>query len=323
MSKDRLLQLLQAKGEHSVKELSVVLKISRQRIHRILKQLLEEGQVKKIGTAPKVFYTIQENEVALSSYDYSKNEAKLIEENWILVDPFGSIHRGNKAFEKWCEARNLPVEKTTKEYANTKLKYDSFVGPDNLIDGTIKLKNTKAIDLCIDQQFYADFYAIERFGKTKLGQLLHFGKMSQSIKLIKEIVDLTKERLEALIISKQIQSIAYIPPTIKRDIQIMRQLELMYNFSLPKIELQKVSGEIIVPQKALSKIKDRIQNANNSIRINDKREFDSILLIDDALGSGATINQTACKLKQYGQIKEVYGFAITGSYKGFEVLSEA
>lgn len=103
----------------------------------------------------------------------------------------------------------------------------------------------------------------------------------------------------------------------------MKQFEDLYNFSLPHIKLEKVSGEIVILQKALSKIKDRIENATISIRIADKRKFDSVLLIDDALGSGATINQTACKLKQHGQVRAVYGFAITGSYEGFEVLSEA
>lgn len=68
---------------------------------------------------------------------------------------------------------------------------------------------------------------------------------------------------------------------------------------------------------------DRIINARNSIVINDNRKFSRILLIDDALGSGATINETACKLKRNGQAEKVFGFAVTGSYKGFEVISEA
>lgn len=323
MSKARLLDQLETKGEHSVKELSTILGLSRQRVHRILNQLLDEKKIIRIGSPPKVFYSVNIVESSLETYSYADKEIELIQRDWILVDPLGKIHRGKGAFEKWCFARNLPIGKTVKEYTKTKIKYDSYVASDDLIDGTQKLLNTKELDVCVDQQFYADFYAIERFGKTKLGQLLHFGKMSQSIKLIQEIVDLTKDRLVKLIHEKGIKSIAYIPPTLKRDIQIMKQLELMYNFSLPKIDLQKVSGEIVIPQKALSKIKDRIQNATNSIRVSDKREFDSILLIDDALGSGATINQTACKLKQFGQVKKVYGFAITGSYKGFEVLSEA
>jgi len=54
-----------------------------------------------------------------------------------------------------------------------------------------------------------------------------------------------------------------------------------------------------------------------------KAAFNKVLLIDDALGSGATINETACKLKNRHIAKMVYGYALTGSYKGFEVISEA
>lgn len=322
-NKQKILDRLRSNGEHSVHELTSILGISRQRIHRIFNELLAVGKINKTGSAPKVYYTLKEKRHHSESFTYTREQNIVLEDNWMLVDPLGTILRGVGAFEKWCSVRNLPVKKTLEEYIKTKTKYDAFIGSDFLIDGTPKLRGTKELDVCINQQFYADFYAIERFGKTKLGQLLHFGKMSQSIKLIREIVDITRDRLVNLIQTKNIDAIAYIPPTLKRDIQIMRQLELMYNFSLPKIKLEKVTGEIVIPQKALSKISDRIQNATNSIRIKDKRQFDSILLIDDALGSGATINQTACKLKEFGQIKTVYGFAITGSYKDFEVLSEA
>lgn len=58
----------------------------------------------------------------------------------------------------------------------------------------------------------------------------------------------------------------------------------------------------------------------------DKRILESkiilLLLIDDAVGSGATLNETAKKLKQMGIAKRVYGFAVVGSLKGFEVIRE-
>ena len=39
-------------------------------------------------------------------------------------------------------------------------------------------------------------------------------------------------------------------------------------------------------------------------------------------GSGATMNEIALKLKEKKLAKEIIGLAITGSYKGFEVISE-
>ena len=47
-----------------------------------------------------------------------------------------------------------------------------------------------------------------------------------------------------------------------------------------------------------------------------------MLLIDDAVGSGATLNQTACKIKERNVSKKVIGLSIIGSAKGFDVISE-
>jgi len=63
--------------------------------------------------------------------------------------------------------------------------------------------------------------------------------------------------------------------------------------------------------------------AQSSIISTEKNSYSSVLIIDDAVGSGATINESAGKLKHRGISDLLYGLAITGSYKGFEVISEA
>lgn len=321
-ARDKIIEIISTEDGVSAKTLKDRLSISKQRVHVLLRELVTADKIYKQGKPPRVFYhlkTIASPE-ELNIADASED---LLQKKFLLIDPRGNLATGIQGFARWCEQRNLPVLKTLEEYVKTLDKYKVYYDEDGIIDGTNKLKNTKELKLCIDQQFYVDFYAIERFGKTKLGSLLHFGKMSQSKKLIKEIIDLSKEKLETLIKKMKIDAVAYIPPTLKREVQIMRELELGFNVSKPIIGLEKVSGEIIIPQKALSKIKDRIENAQVSILVTDRRKFENILLIDDALGSGATINEVACKLKKYGLAKKVYGFAITGSFKGFEVLSEA
>ena len=47
-----------------------------------------------------------------------------------------------------------------------------------------------------------------------------------------------------------------------------------------------------------------------------------IMLIDDAVGSGSTLNETALKLRQQNKNLFILGYAIVGSYKGFEVIKE-
>lgn len=87
--------------------------------------------------------------------------------------------------------------------------------------------------------------------------------------------------------------------------------------------LQKIKTDLIVPQKTLSKIEDRVENAKQTIRVNDMRSFNNILIIDDAVGLGVTINETAKKFRERKIAKnKIYGLTIVGSFKGFEIISE-
>lgn len=52
------------------------------------------------------------------------------------------------------------------------------------------------------------------------------------------------------------------------------------------------------------------------------KHFGNTILIDDALGSGATLNETAKKLKERGYTGKVVGLAIVGSANGFDVIKE-
>jgi predicted amidophosphoribosyltransferase len=45
-------------------------------------------------------------------------------------------------------------------------------------------------------------------------------------------------------------------------------------------------------------------------------------MIDDAVGSGATMNEIAKKLKSKNVASSVIGIAITGSFKGFDVITD-
>jgi hypothetical protein len=253
----------------------------------------------------------------------SEDEINFLKEHLLVISEMGKRLEGAEAMQAWCEKQKLPPEKTAREFITTEKKYLQYFLPDGMINGTQKLKNTKGFDsIAVDNMFYCDFYAIERFGKTKLGTLLHFAKQGQNRQLMNEIIILTKERVEALIKENSIEAVGYIPPTIKRYLQFMTVLQKGYNLPLPHLNLVKVTGAIPVPQKALSKIEDRIDNARASIIVKETRQFNHVLLIDDAVGSGATINETAAKLKLKKTAKKVFGLAITGSFKGFDVIQE-
>ncbi len=134
---------------------------------------------------------------------------------------------------------------------------------------------------------------------------------------------MTCDAVKKLIKSENIQAVGFIPPTVDRRVQLQKELEKIYAFSLPKIKIFKATNQIAVPQKSLNKLSDRIINAQNTIFVEGGQAYKTVLLIDDAVGSGATLNETARKIKEKSGVKvKVIGLSLTGSFKGFDVISE-
>lgn len=303
------------------KKIAEYLGISRQALFKHLPKLLEEGKIGKIGKPPVVYYFIKEEVTPKIISTENQAESQIIEKNYLIITPTGEKIVGMKGFEYWCYKNKLPLEKTIIEYEKTFKKYAKYKKT-NLIDGTYKLKHSFD-KVFIDKIFYLDFYSIERFGKTKLGWMLLYAKQSQNKILIKEVCENIQKNINKFLAKYNIDAVGFVPPTVKREIQLMKEIEKNLNLNLPNINLQKIKTDLIVPQKTLSKIEDRVENARQTIMVNDTRRYNNILIIDDAIGSGATINETAKKLREKKiAIKKIYGLAITGSFKGFEIISE-
>ena len=329
-NKDKILEYITEKKQVSISDLTDNFNVSRQAIHKNLKILTESKKILKVGTPPKVFYLLNTNKSISDTVTASekisvdiigKEESEIIRKNYLFISPDGQIKEGLEGFIYWCQKNNLPIEKTAIEYRKTVNKYDRY-RKDGFIDGGYKIKHTDFENIFVDKTFYIDFYSIERFGKTKLGQLLLYAKQSQNKRLIKDLIEEIKPKIESLIDKYKIDAIGYIPPTVKREVQLMREIEKQLKIKQPKILITKIKTPVTVPQKTLNKLSDRILNARNTIIVEENRSYKTVLLIDDALGSGATINETAKKIKSQGVAKIVIGLAITGSFSGFEVISE-
>ena len=322
-SREKLLQYLRRKGESRIHKIAIDLKLSRQYIHKLMIELEESGIVNKIGLPPKVYYVINNNLPQEKNNPISYEDEKFLKDNFLCVDALGILLEGMEAFEYWCLKQNLPIEKTLEEYISTRKKYLKFYNSNYLIDGLEKIKGTKGIStIGVDQLYYLDFYAIERFGKTRMGALMHFAKQGQNKNLMKWIVDEIKQRILKYISDHHVDAVLFVPPTINRKLQIMDYLQNNLSIDLPLIKIEKIKTQIIIPQKALSKVFERVANARNTFIIPEQRRYNHILIIDDAIGSGATINEIAIKIREKKLSKKITGLAITGSYKGFEVISE-
>jgi DNA-binding Lrp family transcriptional regulator len=323
-NKEKIIKLLQEKGQLSVKQFSEALDISLSMTHRHLKVLVEDKYLKKIGSAPRVFYSLADKpatmKVEIMRAVPSEIEA-VLNEKFILISPSGERTDGITGFIRWCEKRGFDVIKKAEEYMEVYKKYN-IRDEDNLISGKSKIIKAFGDDTCLDDIFYGGFYAWEVFGKTKLGQLLLYAKQSQDRKLIKEVIKEIEPIIRNIIRIKNIDAVGFIPPTVKRQTQFMKVFQESLSIALPTIDIVKIKTEIITPQKTLSKLPDRIENANNTMVVTEKMSYKNVLLIDDAIGSGATLNQVACKVKKNNVAQKIYGFAITGSIKGFDVISE-
>ncbi len=318
--KAKILEYIKKNGQASASQLVANFDLSRQMIHRHLVDLIDKEVIDKIGVPPKVFYFIKKEKIVEYKNNIDNKTKKIIGEKYLAITPSGERKSGIEGFVYWCNKNKLPIEKTAQEYIETLKKYEKFK-KNGLISGMTKIKKTFK-KTALKNLFYFDFYSIERFGKTKLGQLLLYAKQSQDKKLMKELIDIIKPQINQIINKYNIDGIGFIPPTVKRETQFMKVLENNLYSQIRLIKISKVKTDIMVPQKTLNKLEDRIDNAKKTIIVEDRLQYNNILLIDDAVGSGATLNETAAQIKKNRIARNVIGLAITGSFKGFDIISE-
>ena len=124
-------------------------------------------------------------------------------------------------------------------------------------------------------------------------------KSGQQKEQTKELASLAKNPILKLIDKHRINAIAYAPHSVSRKIQFLPEFSKDLDLNLPNIKFEKAFwGGIPVAQKSLSKLTDRIQNAKDTIFLHKPTtNYRKILLIDDAAGSGATLNEMGKKVK--------------------------
>jgi hypothetical protein len=324
---NKILKLFITSNELTVREIVDKLDVSKQMIHLALNKLLDSGKIEKLGRTPKTVYRIIKTSSGVKEeeekYEGAKDDKTFLGKNFLLISETGNMLEGLKGFEVWCKQRDLPIQKTLNEFIDTKKKYNKFYDKSGIIDGTDKLHHTKGFEeIFLEKLFYLDFYAIERFGKTRLGTLLHYAKQGQNKMLMRLLMGEIAKRIKEQVKHLKADAIAFVPPTIRREVQVMKFIQKNLDISLPVVEIKKVNGLIPVPQKSLSKLQERIINAENTFSVSFQKHYKHVILIDDAVGSGATMNQIAGKILNKDVAKKVSGLAVVGSFKGFDVISD-
>ncbi|MFH0740052.1 MAG: HTH domain-containing protein [bacterium] len=318
---DKILFFIKAQKRVSPKEIIEHLGFSRQAVYKQLAKLLEQDIIYKIGKPPKVFYVLTGKKEDEKEYNIPQDIKDFIDKEFLDITVDGREVSGWGAFVDWCLKRGQNIERSAIDYVKIIRKYNS-IKKDSLIDGMVKMKSTFS-NVYLDNLFYLDFYSIERFGKTKLGKFLLYAKQSQDKKLIKRLSIEIKPKIKALIKLFQIDAVIFVPPTVKRETQLMKELEKNLNLKTNIIKVAKIKTPIIIPQKTLNKLEERIENAKKTFVVEATKNYKNVLIIDDAVGSGATLNEIAFQIKEKKIVRnKIIGLAITGSLKGFDVVSE-
>lgn len=325
-TKSKIIEIIKKNGKARPHDLIQQLEITSAAVHRHLKRLIEQGILKKLGKPPHVYYQLIQRPVDQRKWpELTLGLDAFLEENYLYVSPSGNWQPGVIGFQAWVNQtkQSRQYEFLANEFKQVRQTADQKFTKQGWVDATQKFQST--FEKCfLDEIVYKDFYSLPKFGKTKLGCLILHGKQSQNKTFIQKCAQVCKEMIVHYINHHKIQAVAWAPHSIPRKVPFLNQLAYYLNLNLPQVKLIKAySGEIPVAQKSLSKLNERIANARETILVKDNQvPYERVLIIDDAVGSGATLNEIAKKLKEEKQVQQVYGLALVGSYKGFEVIKE-
>lgn len=324
-TRDDIVQLIKKQGQVSPHQLKQQLGFGGPAIHRQLKSLERAGTIAKLGSPPKVVYVLRDDVgPATRKPVLSQEVAQVINDRYTYIQPDGTIMSGVDGFVRWVEKTGQRDQLPTLalDYVKIRKEADTWYQGRSWIDATQKLSQTFP-DTQVDTVAYADFYALPKFGKTTLGTYTLHAKVSQSRALMVQIAQQIQPLIEQLLTEWKIQAVAFIPHSVPRKLAFLPIIQTQLGLSLPTVQIEKLyAGDIRVAQKSLSSLQDRVENARKTLFVTGEVPWQRIVLIDDAVGSGATFNEVAGKLKHQHSVKFIAGFAIVGSYKGFEVISE-
>ena len=315
-TKQKILDLL--REQHlSPFDLQQLLDISASVVHTHLKSLLEMGLIEKFGSAPRVSYGA-----------CKKDAADYVNEHFLFQDALGNLRAGMEGFRLWSAQglKKLSFEEKVALYADRVLTAESHKQ-----DGVFNLigKLQKVVDvgekMHLKEMACLSLRTLRDFGRTKMGIYVDIVKSAGSKKIVDIVLDFSVPLIVSYAKKHRINAVGFIPPTRRRSQQIMTALEDRFRkgpFRTAAIEIKKIRGDIPREQKTIRDLRDRIYNSDHTFFLSPYahlHNYKRILLVDDVIGSGATLNQVAKLLKKRGFAGEVFGLAVVGEEKGYSV----
>ena len=312
-----LIDFLEKEPGSRPKVIAEELGISRQYVQKLLAN--NENLFSVSGAGPNRFYRNKNTSIVKEEILTNFKDSNLIEENFYALTPLGEELVGVSGFKRWCDVRNFDFDAKKNEYITILKKY--YKNDHTPIDFTNKLETSFA-DNVIKKVWAVDYYNFEIFGKTKMGTQVMIAKQTGDSSITNQLISRIDPVLDNMIEKFNIEAVAFVSPTIQRQSQLMTKLDNNLAINIPRIKVHKVGAKILIAQKTLKSLEDRILNASETFVVESQKKYNNVLIIDDALGSGATLNELAKQILQKGIAKTCYGLVLVASPSGYEVINE-
>ncbi len=312
-----LIDFLEKEPGSRPKVIAEELGISRQYVQKLLAN--NENLFSVSGAGPNRFYRNKNTSIVKEEILTNFKDSNLIEENFYALTPLGEELVGVSGFKRWCDVRNFDFDAKKDEYITILKKY--YKNDHTPIDFTNKLETSFA-DNVIKKVWAVDYYNFEIFGKTKMGTQVMIAKQTGDSSITNQLISRIDPVLDNMIEKFNIEAVAFVSPTIQRQSQLMTKLDNNIAINIPRIKVHKVGAKILIAQKTLKSLEDRILNASETFVVESQKKYNNVLIIDDALGSGATLNELAKQILQKGIAKTCYGLVLVASPSGYEVINE-
>jgi hypothetical protein len=316
-----IIDIIAKNGSSTPHQLSLTLGLTPQAVHSQLRKLQAQGKIRKTGKVPHVIYLPATNEIE-KTWPEIKDDEKLGLDPFSYLRPNGALSRGLDGFRAWVADKELKRDYQSLCRAYSDSMKSIYAEIDSPIDVTARLESIHPTEFPLQKVWIHDFYALPQFGKTHFGNLIFLAKSSEQLWAVDEISIAIIKEIRRIVTREKIDAVCFMPHSIPRRQPFNPNLRKRLNLELPEVVVLKAFADgVPVAQKSLSKLSQRITNAKETLFTKDASlSFKTVLVIDDAIGSGATLVELARKLKKTG-VKKVFGYAVVGSYKGFDVIS--
>lgn len=331
----QILDLFNSQESLWVTEIALKLGKSNVIVHKYLKELVLQNKLERISNWPKTKYklTFQNQNILnnnldwlnIQNYSPDYKTQKILQEIFFKFSPEWNILKWFDGIKSWCTERWFDIEAKVKNYISIYNYIQTLEDSCWLLDASwVFWKHFENIYL--DKVYYADQYKRMEFWRWKLAEMTFYAKQSQNKELIMQSIEEIDFKLKCIIRKEKFDAIAIVPWSIDRKNQLLHFLKNdLKDLKLPFINIIKYyPNNIAIPQKSLKTREQRLHNALNTIFIDDEniKKYSKVLLIDDFVWSGSTLNETAKKIKQEW-IKEVFWFAFVWNLNlEYEIINE-